>query len=79
MLHSAIMGAFRARGTTFEAWCAAEGLKSTATRNVTHGQSHGPKGRKLLEKLIDDAGREIVQAAYEARLKEHYREVAAGE
>ncbi|MGB3316044.1 MAG: hypothetical protein WBB85_16705 [Albidovulum sp.] len=45
------------------------------TRNVTHGQSHGPKGRELLERLIDDAGRDIVKAAYEARLEEHYREV----
>lgn len=75
MLHDAIMGAFRARGTTLNAWCVETGISLSAARNNTYGLSAGPKGRELLARIIDAAGADVVRLAYVARLKAHIAEI----
>lgn len=39
MLYEVINGAFRARGTTFEAWCKESGLTPMNVRNAAFGLS----------------------------------------
>ncbi|MCU9850386.1 hypothetical protein OEZ60_20585 [Defluviimonas sp. WL0024] len=78
ILHDAIVGSFRAGGRSFEVWCADHGISPATARNVTFGQSKGPKGRALLARIIDAAGRDVVRAAYEARLKDHYESFKKG-
>ena len=76
ILHSAIVGAFKARGITFQDWCVKNGVTQSSARNVTYGQMAGPKGRAMLMKMIDDAGRDIVTAAYANRVIEEAQRVA---
>lgn len=71
MLHEVIVGAFRARGLNFEAWCKENGLSGANGRNATFGQSRGEVGRRNLNRIIDAAGREFVRDAYRRRLAEH--------
>lgn len=78
ILHEVIVGAFRARGLTFEGWCAANGLTPTNGRNATFGQSRGDVGRKNLERIINAAGREFVRDAYLRRLAEHVVQLQKG-
>ncbi|WP_102226835.1 hypothetical protein [Acidimangrovimonas sediminis] len=72
ILHDAIVGAFRAQGRGFDIWCAENGVSSSNARNATFGQSRGPKGRALLARIIDAAGRDFVMAAYAKRLRDHH-------
>ena len=69
ILHEAIIGAFWARGLGFDAWCEENGITPSNARNATFGQSRGPKGRQMLERIIDAAGRDFVERAYDERLK----------
>lgn len=78
ILHNAVVGAFKARGASFEAWCAANGVVPSAARNATFGQSKGPKGRALLARIIEEAGAEVVEAAYMARLRSHVSDLKLG-
>ena len=71
MLHEVLVGAFRARGLTFEGWCAENGITPANGRTATFGQSRGEIGRKNLEKMIDGAGRDFVRDAYRRRVEEH--------
>lgn len=71
MLHEAIVGSFRARGASFEVWIAEQGITPAAARAATFGQSRGPQGRALLDRLIEAAGRDVVRTAYVARLRDH--------
>lgn len=68
ILHQVIAGTFVSNGMTFERWCAANGVHPSTARNATHGQSGGNRGVALLNKMIDDAGREEVSAAYDRRM-----------
>lgn len=63
-----IAGALRAKGSTFQEWCKNNGLSITAARNVTFGQSAGPRSREVLDRLINDAGRDVVTVSYRARM-----------
>lgn len=63
ILHEVIVGAFRARGMMFEAWCKENGLTPANARNATFGQSRGEVGRRTLERIIDEAGRDFVREA----------------
>lgn len=74
ILHDAVMGAFKARGASFEVWCAENGVHSSAARNATYGQSKGPRGKELLNQIIEAAGVDVVRSAYLARLKAHAAE-----
>lgn len=78
ILHEVIVGAFRARGTTFEGWLAENGLTPANGRNATFGQSRGAVGRRNLTRIIDAAGRDFVRDAYLRRLGEHYEQVKRG-
>lgn len=78
ILHSAVVGAFKARGLSFEAWCAENGVAPNSARSATFGQSKGPKGKALLARMIEAAGPEVVEAAYLARLKSHVTDLKKG-
>jgi len=43
-------------------------VHTSTARTATYGQSGGDKGRAVLEKLIEDAGPELVLAAYRKRM-----------
>lgn len=78
ILHDAIVGTFRAHGGSFERWCNENGLNPSVARNATFGQSRGPAGRALLERLINDAGRDFVARAYAKRIADHAAEIEKG-
>lgn len=77
MLHDAIMGAFRAKGCTFQQWCTDNGTSPSAARNATYGQMRGPKGKAMRARLIDAAGPDTVRVLYNARLADHVQGMAA--
>lgn len=68
ILHEVIDGAFRSSGTGFAAWCEENDVHPSTARNATHGQSSGPRGAELLERIIDAAGRDVVTMAYTKRM-----------
>ena len=68
ILHDVIIGALRSSGSSLDGWCQANQVRSTTARSVTLGTSTGPKGTEMLNKIIDDAGRDIVTAAYTKRM-----------
>ncbi len=76
ILHEVIVGAFRSRGTSLSDWCRENGFNVTAVRQVTFGQSAGPRSRVVLTKLIEDAGRDVVAAAYRIRMDAEARKLA---
>ena len=78
ILHEVIVGAFRARGLTFEGWCKDNGLTPMNGRNATFGQSRGVIGKRNLERIIDAAGREFVLEAYRRRVAEHFSQLQKG-
>lgn len=78
ILHEVIVGAFRARGTTFEGWCKENGLSPSNGRNATFGQGRGAFGSTNLENIIEAAGYEFIRDAYRRRLTEHYEQVMRG-
>jgi hypothetical protein len=75
LLHEVIVGAFRARGLTFEGWCKEHGLTPTNGRNATFGQSRGTVGQQNLARIIEAAGEEFVRDAYRRRLAAHLSQV----
>lgn len=77
ILHEVLVGALRSRGETLTAWARGQGVAWATIRQVTFGQSAGPRSRALLDKLIDHAGREVVIAAYRARMDAEARKLAA--
>lgn len=79
VLHAAIIGAFRANGSTFDGWCKENGVLPTVARQATFGQSQGPNGRELLARLIDAAGVDFVRHAYERRLLDHAEQIKSSQ
>lgn len=71
ILHSVIVGCLKASGTTFDAWCRDNGVSTSAARQATYGQSGGDKGKSVLDRMIEDAGRAQVQASYRKRIERH--------
>lgn len=71
ILHSAIIGAFRATGGSFEGWCRANSVEPTNARNATYGVMKGPRGQEILALLVDAAGAEVVKAGYMTRLNRY--------
>ena len=76
ILHNVVIGAFRARGTTFQEWCSANGISQANARNCTYGQSSGPKGRTLLGRIVDAAGRDTVNMLYSERMQAEAKRVS---
>ncbi len=68
ILHEVIVGTLRSSGTSLAAWCDRNGIHPAVVRQATYGQSGGDKGQALLERLINDAGPELVLAAYRKRM-----------
>ncbi len=68
ILHEVIVGAFRANGTSFRAWCDQNGINYSTARLATYGQSGGERGQELLNTMIEDAGPTVVEAAYRKRM-----------
>ena len=68
ILHEVIVGAFRAKGTSFDAWCSQNGVHRSTARLATYGQSGGARGKELLNAMIEDAGPTVVEAAYRKRI-----------
>lgn len=71
ILYDVITGLLRARGTTFSEWCKDLDLKESSARNALYGQSGGKRGQKLLENVIERAGRNLVEQAYADRISNH--------
>lgn len=75
VLHEAIMGGLRAKGTTLADWCRDEGITQTVARQATFGQTRGESSQKLLARLIDAAGAEYVRHVYDYRTLAHAEEI----
>ncbi len=78
ILLDALIGAFRARGTTFEAFCKSRGYSSMNLRNAALGGSQTPQAMEMLNAAIDDAGRDIVMAVYRERVGKHWAQLHKG-
>lgn len=79
ILHDAIVGTFRAHGGSFSRWCKENGVDLGAARNATFGQSRGPRGQELLNRIIEAAGPEFLRMAYVKRISEYAEEVREAE
>ncbi|WP_313350493.1 hypothetical protein [Paracoccus sp. (in: a-proteobacteria)] len=75
VLHAAIIGAFRANGSTFDGWCKENGILPTVARQATFGQSRGPNGQNILARMIEAAGVDFVRHVYERRLLDHAEQI----
>lgn len=78
VLHESIIGAFRASGSSFNDWCHENRITPSVARNATFGQSRGPAGRALLDRIIDAAGEDFVAQAYARRIAEHAKDIVDG-
>lgn len=78
ILHAAIIGAFRAHGSTFERWCRENDVISTVGRQATHGQSAGDNGKDILARMIAGAGEETIRQIYESRMLAHADDIRRG-
>lgn len=68
ILLDALVGAFRAHGTTFEAWCRETKVPPMTLRIAALGGSQSETSRRYLERAIDAAGRDFVLKVYRSRL-----------
>ncbi|KQI69412.1 hypothetical protein AN189_03040 [Loktanella sp. 3ANDIMAR09] len=77
VLYEVVLGTFKSSGTTFEVWCKQNATNVTMARNALKGVNSGPTGTVLLGRLIDGAGREVVELAYRKRLEQHVAKLNA--
>lgn len=68
ILHEVIVGAFRSSGRDFGTWCREQGIHPSTARNATFGQSGGDTGQAMRDRMIDAAGRDVVEMAYRKRM-----------
>ncbi|WP_456391162.1 hypothetical protein [Profundibacter sp.] len=78
ILHESIIGSFRANSDNLHAWCERNGVNKSVVRNVTFGQTGGPKSKVLLAELIEAAGAETVSHIYERRMAQHAADLNKG-
>lgn len=78
ILLDVLVGAFRARGTSFEAWCKSKGISSMNLRNAALGGSRTPAGLRMLDDAINAAGRDFVLQVYRDRVGEHWAQLQKG-
>ncbi len=78
ILHDAIAGAFKARGSGFEIWCRENNITPSLARQATFGQSRGPKGKAMLARLIEAAGPDFVKLVYSQRIAESAEAIKKG-
>lgn len=60
-LSRAIVAAFRAKGTSLTAWCTENDVHRENVRQAAFGVWSGKKGKELLDRVIDAAGRDMVE------------------
>jgi hypothetical protein len=77
MLYEVVVGAFKADGVPFEHWCNAHDLNPQKCRNALYGASSGRDAQKLVVRLVEAAGREVVEVAYRRRMERHTRDLEA--
>ena len=70
ILHEVIVGCLRAKGLNFGEWCQANEIHVSTARNATYGQSSGPRGQAILDRLIEAADPDLVAAAYKSRMRQ---------
>lgn len=75
ILHEVISGAFRARGASLEARSTENGFTPMNVRNASFGVSRSDETRRVLDLVIDAAGREFVLKIYRDRLLEYSAEL----
>ena len=68
ILHDAIMAALRAQGLTLGGWAKDNGVDAGKARYGTFGISSGKQGTSLRERIIDHAGRPLVEQIYTSRM-----------
>lgn len=68
ILNEVIVGCLRAAGTNMHRWCLENDVNLQAATNATFGRSGGPRGKELLDRMIDAAGREAVIESYRRRV-----------
>lgn len=68
ILHNAVMAAMRAQGLTLSGWAKENGVCAGNARYGTFGISCGKQGTALRERIIDHAGRALVQQIYKQRM-----------
>lgn len=78
ILLDVLSGAFRARGTTLEGWCKANGQSGMNARGAALGISKSEQAKKLLESMVDAAGRDFVFQVYRDRIVEHAAQLQRG-
>lgn len=71
IFYDVILGLIRARGMSFEGWCAENSITPSAMRNAVFGQSGGARGQELRSRIIESAGSDLVRQAYTQRIKHH--------
>ncbi len=76
ILHDSIVGAFRASGRSFGAYCTQNGICGQTARQATFGQQAGPKGAALLLRIIEAAGPDLVMASYKYRMAQEAAKLA---
>lgn len=76
-LHNAIMGALKGRGHSLASWCDENDVGRQTIRTYTYGLNSGPNSDAVLQKLINDAGRETVISMYKRELLEQAVEAKA--
>lgn len=78
ILQEVIVGAFRSQGTTFGAWCTDNKVHQTSARQATFGLTGGDTGKALLKRIIDAAGRDVVEMTYRKRMDQHVDGLKSG-
>lgn len=71
IFYDVILGLLRAKGHSFEKWCAENEISPSAARNAVFGQSGGVRGKDIRERLVVSAGADLVERAYSERVKQH--------
>lgn len=54
--HRRVRAGLIAKGTSFTAWCEANGIKHQNARKALLGQWVGPKATQIVERALDAAG-----------------------
>lgn len=78
VLLDALTGSFRARGTSLEAFCKANGYAGMNLRNAALGASTTSQAMTMLNHAIDAAGREFVLSVYRDRVGKHWEQIQRG-
>lgn len=71
ILNEVVSGCLRAAGTNLYAWCRENDVNHATAKQALFGQSGGDRGKELLSKMIETAGRTQVEMTYRKRIEDH--------